>query len=168
MAKNTVNATKKKPLKDWAQVEAAVAAMNATAHKAAALKAEKQPEIDALTQQLNTELNQMEAEYRAYEQLITDFVSTHMDELGDSKTRNCTLGTVSARRSTKVSIKNDDKAVEMLRKLGHDECIKASFKPIKTALKSLPETDLALIGAEVTEVTRVKVKPLTMVWEPLA
>lgn len=167
MAKKDVNATKK-PLKDWAQVEAAVAIMNATAQKAMALKATCQPEIDKLTQKLNAELNQMEAEYRSQEQLITDFVSAHMDELGDSKTRNYTLGSVSARRSVKVSIKNDDKAVEMLRKLGHDECIKASFKPIKTALKGLSESDLALIGASVTEVNKVKVKPLTMVWEPLA
>lgn len=168
MAKDTVNATKKKPLKDWAQVEAAVAAMNAASHKAAALKAEKQPEIDKLIQQLNDELAKFEKDYRSQEQLIIKFVSAHMDELGDSKTRNYTLGSVSARRSAKVTIQDDDKAVEMLRKLGYDECIKASFKPIKTALKNLPETDLALIGAEVTEVTRVKVKPLTMVWEPLA
>lgn len=167
MAKKDVNATKK-PLKDWAQVEAAVAIMNATAQKAMALKAEQQPQIDALIQQLNTAINKLEAEYRSQEQLITDFVSAHMDELGDSKTRNYTLGSVSARRSVKVFIKNDDKAVEMLRKLGHDECIKASFKPIKTALKGLSESDLALIGASVTEVNKVKVKPLTMVWEPLA
>lgn len=167
MAKNTVNATKKKPLKDWAQVEAAVAAMNAASHKAAAFKAERQPEIDKLIQQLNDELGKLEEEYRAQEQLIVNFVSAHMDELGDSKTRNYTLGSVSARRSAKVTIQDDDKAVEMLRKLGHDECIKASFKPIKTALKGLSESDLALIGAEVTEATKVRVKPLTTFWEPL-
>ena len=168
MAKNTVNATKKKPLKDWAQVEAAVAAMNAASHKAAALKAEKQPEIDKLLNQLNDELGKFEEEYRAQERLIQEFVSKHMDELGDSKTKNYTLGSVSARKSVKVTIQDDDKAVEALRKLGYDECIKASFKPIKTALKNLPEADLALIGAEVTEATKVKVKPLTTFWEPLA
>lgn len=167
MAKKAVNATKK-PLKDWAQVEAAVATMNAVSHKAAALKAEKQPQIDALVQQLNTAINKLEDEYRAQERSVMEFVAQHLDELGDSKTKNYTLGSVSARKSVKVAIQDDDKAVEMLRKLGYDECIKASFKPIKTALKGLSDSDLALIGAEVTEATKVKVKPLTTFWEPLA
>lgn len=149
-------AAAQKPLKDWEQVDCALACMNAQAQKANGIKMQ----INELTLELQRELSETLEQLSANEMRIVEFVKGHLSDFGDKKSRKLRSGSVAIREVSSVELDDEAKACEVLRRLGKLDCIKESVKPVKAALKGLDPEVMALIGASVAVDTKVAVKPL--------
>ena len=154
------NNTAKRPLKSWADVNEALAALSRLNAQKDALEGQFTPEIERLTAELSGKLAPVQEQIDAAEERIRNYVTAHAAEFAKQKTRELAAGSVSVRKTTRVELEDEEKTADALMDLGFENCVKITYKPVKAAIKNFEKSVLELIGAAVVDDIKITISPI--------
>ncbi len=147
-------------LRSWTNCDELLGKMAALQAQIDKAKADYQPQIDTIERELRELCDPLETEFSEYREAVEKFAKARADEF-DGRSKELTNGTISLTASTSVEIDNEEICVNQLRKLKLNNCIKATFKPVKSAIKGLADDIKRKIGAMLVTTDKVTIKLLS-------
>lgn len=151
--------TSSKPLESWAEVNTTLQEMSGLLSEKKAITACYRLQIDPLEIKLKVFTDSIDDKLKELEEKIVEFVNSHSEEVQEGKKKELPYGRISLRQSTRIEFADEDLAAERLIHLGYGDCVKKTYKPIKSAVKCLDEILLTRIQATVINENKVKVEP---------
>lgn len=151
---------KQRPLKNWGQVNDAVAMLSQLNAEREALEDRYCPEIERLAAEMSGMVAPINEQIEAIEAQIRAYVGLHLDEFAKSKTRDLAAGSISVRKTTRVEFEDEQEVVDALFDMGYEHCVKITYKPIKAALKNFSKQMLERVGASAIDDIKVTITPL--------
>jgi hypothetical protein len=152
-------------LRSWTNCDELLGKMAALQAQIDKAKGDYQPQIDTMERELRELCDPLEAELSEYREAVEKFAIRRADEF-DGRSKELTNGTIKLTASSSVEISDEAACVKELQKLKLTNCIKATFKPVKAAIKGLADDIMRQIGAAIVTVDKVTIDLLTPAAEP--
>lgn len=134
-------------LKDWNEVDNALAEIGKCDREMTLLEAGANEHIDIIKSTLKKSVAPFAEKKASLELAIKDFCEVNRAEFAKVKTRELPFGSVGYRLSTKIMIKRVAETIQALKDMQLVFCVRTKEEPDKEAMKGLTDEILAEVGA---------------------